>query len=322
MVSYLTQLYRRFNAIRGRRVFIIPSRFGFVFAAFLVLILLGAINYSNSMGHILSFLLGSLAWVAMHHSYRNVAKIELTQAHANSVFLGQDITYTLLLDNPSKQDSYQLVLASKHQKNTHWNPFKRLRGFQHVQQVAQLSSAQTSTVDYHIPSLHRGYQPLGELRIASQFPIGLFTSWSYFQSDCRAIVYPKPSGDLPLPNSSDIGEHQHSSHTKGHDDFADLHDYREGDAIRAIAWKALARDDVLRTKQFNSFQGGQCLLSWQAVAQLNDSEQQLSQLCQWILEAEQQGINYGLSLPNCHIEFGQGQRHRDQCLRALALYHD
>jgi len=320
MTEYFSQLYQRFNTLRGRRVFIVPTRFGFVYGGFLILILLGAINYSNSLGHILCFLLASMGWVAMHHSYLNLAKIEFITGYANPVFAGQIINYNLVFENKSHRPSYQIELTTKQTQASSWNPFKRLTGFMHSYIVAQLHAGETISIRYPITSQHRGYFTLGELRVASQFPLGLYNTWSYFSCNAQCLVYPNPLGDLPLPKTSDTGQQTHVQHQTGNDDFSGLNNYRAGDPLRAIAWKALARDDVLRIKQFTGYQGGQLMLSWDDVAQLTDTEMRLSQLCNWVLQAEQAGINYGLSLPNVFINYGCGDHHRHHCLKALALY--
>ena len=129
MTRIFSQLYQQFNQARGRRIFIVPTRFGFVYAGFLFLILLGAINYSNSLGHVLCFLLGSLGLVSMLHTYRNLAKIELKQAHAKPIFCGQEINFKLVFNNPIPHESYQIEISSKQNKTSSWNPFKKMTGF-------------------------------------------------------------------------------------------------------------------------------------------------------------------------------------------------
>ena len=315
MTQSVSQLIHKINTLRGRRVFIVPTRFGFVYGGFLVLILLGAINYSNSLGHILCFLLASMGWIAMHHSYRNVAKVEFINAYAMPVFAGQAINFNLVFENRASNTSYQIHLASKSSQSDSWNPFKRLGGFEHHHTIAQLSRVEKTTVNYHLPSMRRGYQALGQLRVASQFPLGLYNTWSYFSSDAKALIYPVAQGTLPLPNLGDAGDQRADSNQKGNDDFAGLNNYRSGDPLRAIAWKALARDDT-------GYQGGQLMLSWKDVSELPDTETRLSQLCQWILHADEAGLNYGLELPNTSIKYGYGESHRHLCLTTLALYEN
>ena len=41
------------------------------------------------------------------------------------------------------------------------------------------------------------------IRIATQFPLGLFRAWSWWQPDSRALVHPFPEADAPaLPLSA------------------------------------------------------------------------------------------------------------------------
>ena len=320
MTQTLSQLYQRFNQLRGRRIFIVPTRFGFVYAGFLLLILLSAINYSNSIGHVLSFLLASLALVAMLHTYRNLAKIELDQAHAEAVFCGQTIHFILAFDNQANHDSVQIEVASKQPEPRSWNPYRAFMGFQHYVVIPHLAKQQTTQIRLSLISQKRGKQPLGRIRISSQFPLGLYNTWSYFNPDLNVLVYPRSEGNLPLPEAIDQGQQVSYRQTKGMDDFSGFNHYRRGDPVHAIAWKAVARDDVMRTKQFTSSQGGHLMLCWQDVAQLSDLEARLSQLCRWILQAEAAGISYGLNLPNTTIDYGAGNTHYHRCLTALALY--
>jgi uncharacterized protein (DUF58 family) len=256
----------------------------------------------------------------MLHSYRNIAKIELIGTSAKPVFCGQDSHFSLLLKNQSHHPHYHIDISSRQKTLQTWNPLRRLGGYQYPQRLTQLKPQQTVQFSYALPSAKRGKHILGRVRIASQFPLGLFSTWTYFHTDCAAIIYPKPIGELPLPSASEQGQKLNPNQQKGMDDFAGFQRYRIGDPIHAIAWKAMARDDVLRIKQFSNLQGGQLMLNWQDVTQIKNIEARLSQLCKWLVQAEATGISYGLSLPNNTIFIGHGEAHRQRCLTALALY--
>ncbi len=322
MIATLSQLFKKFNQLRGRRVFILPTRFGILYAAFIFLILLAAINYSNSLGHILCFLLASMGVLAMHYTYNNLAKIEFLSAQADPVFCGQNIQFKLLFDNQSNHDCYLIDVGSKQNSIKSWNPFKNLTGFNYQSHhlIKQLTAQQQQRHIIAISSRKRGKQALGQIRIASRFPFGLFDTWTYFTSHDEAIVYPQAKGELPLPTSNVQGQYTIGEKKKGLDDFSGFNPYRAGDPIHAIAWKAAARDDVLRTKQFSSTLSGNILLSWQDTAQLNDSEDRLSQLCVWIIACEASGLSYALDLPTGFLDYDHGYNHKQQCLTALALY--
>jgi len=320
MTLVLKQLYQRFNQVRGRRIFIVPTRFGFIYALFLILILLGAINYSNSLGHVLCFLLASLGLVAMLHTYRNLAKIELKHAHAEPVFYGQEINFSLIFDNPTSHNSYQIEVSSKQNIDRTYHPFKNFKGYSHPLLFSLFKAQQTNQFNYLLPAQQRGETTLGRLRIASVFPLGFYSTWTYFNNNYTALVYPKPEGILPLPKAAQQGQKFTSEHHKGLDDFTGFNRYRTGDPIHAIAWKSLAKDNVLRTKQFTSPQGGHLMFNWQDVIEIESIEARLSQLCTWVLQAESNGMTYGLTLPNTIIDFGHGDTHHHRCLSALALY--
>jgi uncharacterized protein (DUF58 family) len=49
-------------------------------------------------------------------------------------------------------------------------------------------------------------------------------------------------------------------------------------------------------------------------------EQQLSRLCAWVLQAEKQGLDYGLRLGTVELKPSRGEAHKRRCLQALARH--
>jgi uncharacterized protein (DUF58 family) len=105
----------------------------------------------------------------------------------------------------------------------------------------------------------------------------------------------------------------------GREDFAGLRQYQPGDSPRHIAWKAVARDDVLLTKQFTGHAAGELWLTLDLQPAHLDLEAKLSRLTRWVLDAHTAGITYGLKLPGVVVRMGSGEAHRERCLEALAL---
>ena len=85
-----------------------------------------------------------------------------------------------------------------------------------------------------------------------------------------------------------------------------------------MAWKAVARADLMLTKQFSGASSAQMWLDWDAMPSL-DTEQRLSRLAGWVLAAEQSGARYGLRLPGVQIAPERGEAHRGACLQAHAV---
>ena len=98
-----------------------------------------------------------------------------------------------------------------------------------------------------------------------------------------------------------------------------------------VAWKQLARDDSLHSKQFSGARSAAIWLDWHALPAQLDTEARLSQLCARVLQAEASASSgdtgsgpsaarYGLRLPGHCINPDQGAAHRAACLQALALF--
>jgi uncharacterized protein (DUF58 family) len=98
-----------------------------------------------------------------------------------------------------------------------------------------------------------------------------------------------------------------------------LRAYRAGDAPKLIAWKALAREQGLLTKEFNATAAAELWLEWNE-APGGDIEARLSALAHWVLQAEDFGQAYGLRIPGVRIVPDRGETHCRACLEALALF--
>jgi uncharacterized protein (DUF58 family) len=75
----------------------------------------------------------------------------------------------------------------------------------------------------------------------------------------------------------------------------------------------------LQVKQFNAPQGRELWLDWALLPAIAD-EQKLSLLARWVLDAEAQGLLYGLRLPDGELAPQHNPAHRAECLRRLALF--
>ena len=102
--------WRRVTLSR-RRIYILPTRAGYGFAVILIVMLLGATNYSNSMAFVLTFLLVSLGANAMWLTHRNLLGLDIVAEGAAPIFAGQSAHVRLVIVNPHRQPRYGLRLA-------------------------------------------------------------------------------------------------------------------------------------------------------------------------------------------------------------------
>jgi uncharacterized protein (DUF58 family) len=287
-----------------RRIFIVPSRHGLLFVGALAMMLSGSINYSLNLGFILTFLLAALGINAILHTFRNLARLQLSAGRVPAVFAGDTARFALIIDNPTLLERYAIGVA---------NDSRELL-------FTDAPGLQATTVAVPIAAPQRGILRPGRLKLFTQFPLGLCYAWAYAQLDMQCIVYPRPEGGrvpLPLPSSGDATG---ITHGMGLEDFAGLRTYHPGDSPRHIAWKAAARGEALLTKQFSGRTARELWLDWQSTAESMGVEARLARLARWVVDAHAAGLSFGLRLPGVTLRPAPGDAQRERCLEALALY--
>jgi len=301
--------------LNGGQIFILPTYSGFLFGFILFVMLLGSMNYNNSMGYALTFLLGSMAMVSILHTHRMLLGLRIEVGKVAPVFSGETAQFQLWLDNRGHQARYNLVWE--------YDPTFKIQNLKSddlkSKMVIALPANQRMSINIPVPTTQRGRIFLEQIMVYTRFPLGLFHAWAYIHLNASTLVYPKPYGNKNLPlgeQSESIGEGSH----KGGEDFIGYRDYQLGDSPRHIDWKAVAREQDWMIKQFGGIGIAMVWLTWDDVHTLNDLEAALSQLCLWILMAENQGTKYGLKIPNNTFEPNAGEKHRERCLRSLALF--
>lgn len=287
-----------------RRVFILPTRQGLLYAGVILLMLIGSVNYDLSLGFILAFLLGAAGIQTMLLTFRNLAHLRITAGRVLPVFAGEQAHFQLHFHNNTRADRYSIGVT----------------GDQITADYIDVTADGTVVATVPVRALRRGWLRPGRITLFSRFPLGLFRAWSYAEPDVQCLVYPEPAQPgLPLPPSSP-GDGEGGMAGQGQDEFSGLRPYRPGDSPRHIAWKAVARDDTLLTKQFAGRADSELWLSWDALPSQMSTEQKLSHLVRWTLEADSRSLIYGLRLPGTTLPPASGPMHRTDCLRALALH--
>ncbi len=290
--------------IHRRRIYIVPTRMGFIFGFLVFVMLMGSMNYMNSLAFVLTFLLTGLGLVTMHHTHRNLLNLRIAAGPQEPVFAGQTASFRVLIDNASNQDRYSLAL--------HWYGDDPIT-------YHDVAAGQKTLVELNLPAPQRGRLPAPRFTVHTTFPLGLFYAWCYVELDMHCLVYPAPADNrLQAPPSRGKHGGRHSQHS-GREDFAGLRDYQRNDPPRLIHWKAYPRNRQLVVKQFADPQSDTLWLDWATLTGL-DTEARLSQLCRWILDAHRGGLQYGLRLPDVELPPASDENHRHRCLEQLALF--
>lgn len=287
----------------SRRIYILPTGLGVAFAIMVFAMFLGAMNYGNNLALGLSFLLGALGLVAMHHCQRNLASVRITTAGSDSAFVGDPARFHIALENTAAVPRYAITLRNEY-------------GFA---KPARIAAGGRAVFDLHAIADRRGMLKLDQFEISTNYPFGLFRAWSYVHLSASAVIYPKPVslGRMPPPIETDTGGAQEA--LAGEEDFAGLRAFHAGDSPRRIAWKAYAREEKLVTKLYAGTAVQSHSFDYDALTGLG-VESRLSQLARWIEDAHTEGRAFSLRLPHESIPNNVGAAHRHRCLSALALF--
>lgn len=286
-----------------RRVYILPSRVGGAYLLALLLMLVAAINYQNSLAYGLTFLLGSLFFVAILHTWRNLAGLVLQAAGTAPVHAGESARARVRLQAGARgHRAIRLGLAG--------SPL----------QTVDVARGEVAELSLDVLTRQRGWLQVGRLRVESRYPLGLLVAWSWVRLDLAILVYPAPAEPLlheRLPTGGS-GEPGRDPVRPGTDDYRGPRDWQRGDSLRRLDWRAYSRGRGLLVKDFAEADGSEPLLDFSALG--GDTEHRLSVLCQRVLALSQEERTFALQLPDQRLGPACGPLHRDRCLRALALF--
>ena len=289
-----------------RQLYILPTRIGWYFGLVLLALFGIAIKYDNQAAFMMLFILTSMGILAMHHTHNNVINLELRTQGSKSVFVGETAIFPVQLINNTPTQRIAVWLAcGGFTKMNDLKPFK------------------TQTIELQLPSVQRGYLNCEPICLTSQFPLGLLFCWTkQFISPQRCLVYPQPLDLTPLIdlNSQDGQQDALPSVAIGAQDYNGMKAYQPGDQLRDIHWPSLAKTNKLVSIQYEKQSNSSINLSWFALPKSMSTEDKLSQLCFWVIQAEKAQQRYQLEMPSHTIEVNLGTSHYHECLSTLALW--
>ena len=293
-------------SVDRRRLYILPTRIGWYFSLILFALFGIAIKYDNQAAFMMLFILVALGIIAMHQTHNNVIGLGLQTQASKAVFVGETAIFPLHLINNSNKDRYAVWLSC--------GDFAKL---------SNLSAFSTQNIELTIAATQRGYLDCQPISLTSQFPIGLLFCWTkQFHSPQRCLVYPQPLDLLAVPEQhGEQGQHAQTTARKSNSqDYSGMKNYQAGDRLRDIHWPSLAKANKLVSIEYEQSNTNSLNLSWFALPAKMNTENKLSQLCYWVIQAEHAQQHYQLEMPKQTIKYNLGAAHYHECLSALALW--
>jgi uncharacterized protein (DUF58 family) len=294
-----------------RNIYIVPTWPGVMLALTILVLLISSINYQLNLGYLLTFLLTGCAVVGMHVSHNTLRGLQLHLSPPEPQFVGASVQIPVHLTHARKSTRFGIGLAILHSNQWSWT---------------DVPAQGSSQVMIHFLPAHRGLHPLPLLTAETRYPLGTFRVWTIWRPAAKVLIYPQPEKQAPaLPpgEPSPGGAATAQRHRSG--EFDGVRAYQRGDPLKLVVWKKLAKADELISRDTQQAQRLELWLDWQQAQHNNHAEgatpqeKMLSRLCAWVLQAEKQGLQYGLRLPGIEIAPANGGAHQKACLQALAL---
>jgi len=285
-----------------RNLYIVPTRFGWLWLAGLLLLQLVAIQLQSNGPMLLSFLMLGLFLLALHLTHFNLQGLELAVGEPQPGFAGTLLVYPLRLRCRSRCEGLRCgfdtgpPLASP-----------ALERGEHVLALRWCPQA-------------RGLQPPGCLRLHTTAPLGLFICWTRWRPTVPQLVWPAPvAGPVRLlqaagrqavpPRASG------DPRLEGSEEWRDLEPHRQEDGASRLAWKLLAQGRGRYAKRFADPADQEPLLALDPAVPF---ERGLEHLSERICRLHARGQAYGLELREQRIPPGRGPAQRQRALAALA----
>ena len=254
----------------AQRVHIRPSRAGLAFAALLLALWIAAVNYRLGLGYALTYFAAACAIADMLFASRNLAKLSLAATPGQPVFAGSHARFTLRLINRSARSRHAIRLAMPAAATV----------LGAAEQLVDVAAHGASTVSIEVAAPRRGWLLAPQLRLSSNFPLGLFHAWCHWLPEARVLVLPRPepgAPPLPLPagngrqaqrskqtqqtkqmqyqkhqqqqqqqaqQTRQVPQAQHGRQARdGAPELGGVRAYQPGDPLQRLAWRQIARHD-------------------------------------------------------------------------------
>jgi uncharacterized protein (DUF58 family) len=289
--------------VSSRRLYILPTRAGLAFAMLVTVMLLGGLNYANSVALMLTFLLSGFGMIAMHLTHRNLVRIGVHALSTANAFVGEHGALRLTLQNPADTPRIGIEAEAADSERV----------------AIDVPAGGTARADIALPLPRRGRIAIDRIKLSTSFPFGLFRAWTYVHLRVGVLAWPMPRGRREPPAEAANHGNTPALHRAGDEEWSGLREFRSGDSPRQVAWGAYARGRGLLVKTYQSSAAHHRTFDLATVAG-DDLETRLEQLAAWIVAAHARGERYGVRLGSQELRPDGGNDHRGRCLDGLALY--
>ncbi|MBI4384258.1 MAG: DUF58 domain-containing protein [Nitrospinae bacterium] len=295
------------------------TREGGGFVALVFGVGLVAINTGNNLLYLVLAMCCSFIAVSGVLSELTLKEISVSGTLPKTIYANEPYPLVLRAVNGKKKiPSYSLHLSFPDDKNL---GFQAERGL-YLFYVPAGSSAEKTVM---IKARKRGPLTIRDCRLATSFPFGFFVKSRKLDIDVRALVFP-PLREVELPTPArDSLEGEGVVKPRG-DELHSLRDFRPGDSLSSVHWKASAKTGSLRVKEFTSSGRQSYVISLNihdpqtnAIVPSDLLEKRVSEAASLAYRLVRQGDEVSLKTHEIETGPGNSEAHLEEILSYLAV---
>ena len=301
------------SLIRHRSTRVTPD--GIRFLLFTLAIGVAAINTGNNLFYLLLAMMLSLILMSGIMADLCLRKLDFHRHVPDLLYVGEPATVTVAVINRKRHlSSFSLRLLDA----------SGGREFDRGLAVHHLPPGARQFLTYPLLATRRGRLSLGDVRVSTRFPFGLFVKQTSYPADESVIVCPEIAtieGAL-LQEVLAVG-FERSLHRRGQGhDLYNLRPYQPGDDSRSIHWITTARTSKLVVRETEAEDQRRATLVLSTVApDSHDAVFEEAVTCTASLAhlLSSQGYQIRLRVGEFRSAFGQGDTHLVDLLQNLAV---
>lgn len=288
---------------------------GLQFLIFTLAIGIAAINTGNNLFYLPLAMMLSLILISGIVAEYCLRRLEFHRHLPDLIMVNNPVTVTLVVKNrKSSLPSFSLVIFDV----SDGQDLDRGITLHH------LPAGAGRLVSYPILARRRGRLNVEGVRVATEFPFGLFMKKALYQVEGTVIVYPEitPLSETLLRGLTSAGQEQ-TLHRRGHgSDLYNLRLYHAGDDSRNIHWPTTARTSQLTVRETEAEEQRRATIRLPTTVPATHDvvfEQAVSMAASLVQHLSHRGYLVRLIVGSSCSEFSQGDAHLHDLLQMLAL---
>ncbi len=275
------------------------TRSGFIFIGLTIALGVGAANTGNNLLYLMASLMLALMLLSGLSSLANLRGLDLSLHLPEEVFAGLPARADL---HVRKRWGSGFFLRFETPYGRMFLPFVRGR----------------ARVPLWLTFPRRGRIRVGTVAIRSGFPLGFFQRLHVRRLGVVTTVYPTPVFEPMPPLEGTAGESDSRQGVLGEpgDGVIGFREYRAGDPLKRVDWKATARRARMMVREADRRTGDTLMIDLSGFR--SPAETALSKTCHLVLEAFRLDLRVGLILPDRVVPPERGRAQKREILEVLS----